>query len=187
MPTQWSAPLTAAVGDPEFWSLCTNYQACFTRWDTDAGSEGRYNVQDIEQAKALISEAGVEGMKVRVMQPLDMPVLPDLAAVTAEVLEELGFDVDLQPMDWATLGTRRADPELWEAFHTWSGTGRVLGPLTNTSLQKDGWFNRYQDTTGRDDQPDEQIRQGQVLRRAVRHLGRDKRLRVRGYAHDKNW
>ncbi len=141
--------LTAAVGDPEFWSLCTNYQACFTRWDTDAGSEGRYNVQDIEAAKALIAEAGVEGMEVRVMQPLDMPVLPDLAAVTAEVLTELGFDVDLQPMDWATLGTRRADPELWEAFHTWSGTGRVLGPLTNTSLQKDGWFNRYQDTSGK--------------------------------------
>lgn len=140
--------LTAAVGDPEFWSLCTNYQACFTRWDTDAGAEGHYNVQDVEAAKALIAEAGVEGMEVRVMQPLDMPVLPDLAAVTAEVLTELGFDVDLQPMDWATLGTRRADPELWEAFHTWSGTGRVLGPLTNTSLQKDGWFNRYQDETG---------------------------------------
>ena len=141
--------LTAAVGDPEFWSLCTNHQACFTRWDTDAGADGRYNIQDVEAAKALIAEAGVEGAKVRVMQPLDMPVLPDLAAVTAEVLTELGFDVDLQPMDWATLGTRRADPELWEAFHTWSGTGRVLGPLTNTSLQKDGWFNRYQDETGR--------------------------------------
>lgn len=141
--------LTAAVGDPEFWSLCTNHQACFTRWDTDSGSEGKYNVQDIEAAKALIAEAGVEGASVRVMQPLDMPVLPDLAAVTAEVLTELGFDVDLQPMDWATLGTRRADPELWEAFHTWSGTGRVLGPLTNTSLQKDGWFNRYQDESGR--------------------------------------
>jgi peptide/nickel transport system substrate-binding protein len=141
--------LTAAVGDPAFWTLCTNYLACNTRWDTDAGSEGRYNVQDVEAAKALIVEAGLVGTKVRVMQPLDMPVLPDLAAITAEVLEEIGFEVDLQPMDWATLGTRRVDPELWEAFHTWNGIGRVLGPLTDTSLQKDGWFNKYQDTTGR--------------------------------------
>lgn len=141
--------LTAAVGDPAYWTLCTNYIACNTRWDTDAGSEGHYNMQDVEAAKALIVEAGFVGFKVRVMQPLDMPVLPDLAAVTAEILEEIGFEVDLQPMDWATLGTRRADPELWEAFHTWSGTGRVLGPLLNTSLQKDGWFNKYQDTSGK--------------------------------------
>ena len=141
--------LTAAVGDPAFWTLCTNYIACNTRWDTDAGSEGRYNVQDVEAAKALIVEAGFVGFKVRIMQPLDMPVLPDLAAITAEVMEEIGFEVDLQPMDWATLGTRRVDPDLWEAFHTWSGTGRVLGPLLNTSLQKDGWFNKYQDTSGR--------------------------------------
>jgi len=141
--------LTAAVGDPQFWNLCTNYIACGTKWDTDAGAEGNYNTQDMAGAKALIEEAGFVGTKVRVMQPLDMPVLPDLAAVTAEVLEELGFEVDLQPMDWATLGTRRADPELWEAFHTWSGTGRVLGPLTNTSLQKDGWFNKYQDESGK--------------------------------------
>lgn len=142
--------LTAAVGDPQFWSLCTNYIACGTRWDTAAGSAGHYNVKDLEAARKLVEEGGFKDMKVRIMQPLDMPVLPDLAAVTAEVLKDIGFtNVELQAMDWATLGTRRTDPELWEAFHTWSGIGRVLGPLTNTSIQKNGWFNRYQDTTGK--------------------------------------
>ena len=133
-------------GNPELWRLCATYYTCGGRWGTTVGSEN-YDVQDLDQARQLITAAGFEGTEVRLMVGQDMPWFPQLSLVTREVLEDIGFKVDFQAMDWATLTTRRADPELWEAFHT--GAGTTITPLTKSTLQKNGWFNRYQDESGK--------------------------------------
>ncbi len=143
--------MTGAVGDPDFWRRCPIVIGCGTKWDTPAArvTAEQYLYQErLDEARQIVEREGYKGYKMRVMQPLDMPVLPDEAAITAELFEDLGFDVELQSMDWATLGTRRADPDLWEAFHTWSGASRVLSPLIASWIQKEGWFNNYQDITG---------------------------------------
>ena len=80
---------------------------------------------------------------------LDVATMSDLAVITAEVLNDIGFDAELVAMDWTTMNTRRTDQTLWEAFHTWVSGSRVAGPLTRTPLQKEGWHNKYQDTTGK--------------------------------------
>ena len=144
--------LTAVAGDPENWRLCHIHIGCGTRWDTPqakADAAPFYNVQDVERARALIEEAGLVGTTVRIMQPLDVATMSDLAVITAEVLNDIGFDAELVAMDWATMNTRRTDQTLWEAFHTWVSGSRVAGPLTRTPLQKEGWHNKYQDTTGK--------------------------------------
>jgi peptide/nickel transport system substrate-binding protein len=141
--------LRAGAGDPAFWRLCPNIIACGTRWETAAGSAGYYNAKKLAEARSLVEKAGVKGAKVRILQPLDMPVLPDAAEISREILKDIGFDVDLQAMDWATLGTRRTNPDLWEYFHTWSGVIRVVGPLIFPEFQYNAWFNKYQDEAGK--------------------------------------
>jgi peptide/nickel transport system substrate-binding protein len=48
------------------------------------------------------------------------------AIVAAQQLEQAGFTVDLQVIDWATVLERRAKPEEWDAFVT--GHGFVPDP-----------------------------------------------------------
>jgi hypothetical protein len=65
---------------------------------------------------------------------------------------DLGFNVEFLVMDWATMVSRRADPELWEFFHTWSGSTVWTGPVGHLSfgeLQYNAWFNKYQDVPGK--------------------------------------
>jgi peptide/nickel transport system substrate-binding protein len=62
------------------------------------------------------------------------------ALVAKQQLEEAGFKIDLQVVDWATLVQRRNKPELYDVF----STGLVFGayPPQATSLQCNwpGWW-----------------------------------------------
>lgn len=143
--------MRAAVGEPRFWRLCPSAFACGTMWEEagKAGSAGRYNVQDMAKAKELVRQAGLEGTLVRIMSAQDVPSVANPSLVTKEVLEQLGFRVDLQIMDWAALTARRTNPELWEVFHTSWVTWHFVHPLVNPAHAKEAWFGRYPDTTGR--------------------------------------
>jgi peptide/nickel transport system substrate-binding protein len=141
--------LRVAVGDPSLWQLCPSMMMCGSRWESRV-AESLYNKRDIKAALQLIKEAGAEGAVVRHMSPEDMPVLPDASLVTRALLESLGFKVDYQSMDWATLVQRRSKPDQWETFHTWgSRDWSLLNPMSNVAITPKGWWNQYQDTTGK--------------------------------------
>ena len=142
--------LTLATGDPAFTRLCPSLLQCETKWETTSGSEGNYYAQNLEEAKQLLAEAGVTGAHVRLMDPADRQPAHAAAQVSREVLTALGFDVEFQVMDWATMVAQRARPDDWEFFHTWSGVTVRSGPVGHllfSELQYDAWFNNYQDTT----------------------------------------
>jgi peptide/nickel transport system substrate-binding protein len=144
--------LTLATGDPAYTRLCPSLLQCGTPWETSAGSEGLYAANNIEGAKALLAEAGVVPAEttIRLMDPADRQPAHAAAQVSREIFEELGFDVDFQVMDWATMVSQRARPEEWEFFHTWSGVTVRSGPVGHllfSEFQYDAWFNNYQDVT----------------------------------------
>ena len=56
----------------------------------------------------------------------------DFALVTKQQLEDVGFNIDLQVVDWATLVKRRNNPKEYEAFTT--GTGNIFEPTAFTVL-----------------------------------------------------
>ncbi|MCS7206581.1 MAG: ABC transporter substrate-binding protein [Dehalococcoidia bacterium] len=143
--------MRAAIGDPRFWRLCPSAYACGTMWEEVGreGSAGRYNVQDISKARELVRTAGLEGTTVRIISAQDNPIVANPSLVTKEVLEQLGFKVDLQVMDWAGVQTRRTNPELWELHHTSFVTWHFVHPLVNPTHARMGWFNRYADDTGK--------------------------------------
>jgi len=82
------------------------------------------------------------------MFPGDVDSLNKFPPVMAQLLQQAGFKVDLQSMDWSTLVTRRAkkDPVTqggWNAFITGWGASDTMNPLffaPMTGNGEKGWF-----------------------------------------------
>jgi peptide/nickel transport system substrate-binding protein len=140
--------MTAVAGDKRFWRTCYSFYTCGTPMASEAGADALKGKRDLEKAKALVKAAGYNGERVVVMDASDYPAVHAEALVTADLLQRLGFNVDLQTSDWGTVLTRRAkrsgvEDGGWSVFHT-SFTGPdALDPSVNQGLRANGdkaWF-----------------------------------------------
>jgi len=139
--------LKATVGEPEFYKVCTAAFVCGTPNGVEL--QGDLLVKpNFEKAKALLKEAGYDGSPVVLMQSTTLPVLTNMAPVTKALLEQAGFKVDMQSMDWQTVVSRRArkDPATqggWSAFHTYAIAADILNPISANWMIADpakAWF-----------------------------------------------
>jgi len=71
-----------------------------------------------------LKEAGYTGQPVRWITTKEYEYMYNSALVARQQMEEVGFKVDLQVLDWATLVQRRNKPERWDLFTT----GITFGP-----------------------------------------------------------
>ena len=120
--------LKATVGEPEYYKVCSAAFICGTPNAFDAPN-GLLVKPDFEKSKALLKEAGYDGTPIVLMQSTTLPVLTNTAPVTKSLLEQGGFKVDMQSMDWQTLVTRRtkkdpADKGGWNILPHLLGVGR---------------------------------------------------------------
>ncbi|MEM8538953.1 MAG: ABC transporter substrate-binding protein [Pseudomonadota bacterium] len=143
--------MAAAIGDPKFWKTCYSVFPCGTPLDNDVGSDVM-STGSVDAAKAALETAGYDGTPVVIMQPTDIPVLSAFSLVTAEKLRNVGFEVELQAMDWSTLTSRRAlrDPVAdggWNIFHTWWIGADVIDPMAIafSGDPEAGWFGWAED------------------------------------------
>src|SRR5205809_1272850 len=88
-----------------------------TGWHTKSGGEA-YNQHSRAKTQKLLKEAGYAGQPVRWVTTQEYQWMYKNALVSKQQLEEAGFRVDLQVVDWATLVQRRNKPELWDVFST---------------------------------------------------------------------
>jgi peptide/nickel transport system substrate-binding protein len=139
--------MQALVGPPEYYQVCGAMFMCGTPLETDVGS-GPLLEQDLERAKELLAESSYDGQPIVIMYPTDVITLSGYPPVTAQAMEEVGFNVDLQAMDWQTVVARRASmdpPEEggWHMFHTnWVGYD-INNPISSQGLVASGeaaWF-----------------------------------------------
>jgi peptide/nickel transport system substrate-binding protein len=91
-----------------------------------------WNEHNKEKAKKLLQEAGYKGEPIRFVTTQEYKWMYDFALVTKQQLEDAGFTIDLQVVDWATLVKRRNNPKEYEAFTT--GTGNIFEPTAFTVL-----------------------------------------------------
>ncbi|MCE7029888.1 ABC transporter substrate-binding protein [Jiella avicenniae] len=141
--------LAALVGNPEYMKSCGSMYGCGTPFATDAGSEPIMSGPQPEKAKAMLEEAGYDGTPIVLMQPTDVPSIAPQPVVGAQLLRQAGFSVDMQPMDWQTLVTRRASQAPvkdggWNMFFTNWIIPEVWSPINNPMLNGGGkeaaWF-----------------------------------------------
>jgi peptide/nickel transport system substrate-binding protein len=98
-----------------------------------------WNERNKDKAKRLLKEAGYTGKPIRFMTTQEYKWMYDFALVTKQQLEEVGFVIDLQVMDWSTLGQRRVQPKEYDVFTT--GMGNFYDPTHHIYLGPNwpGW------------------------------------------------
>jgi peptide/nickel transport system substrate-binding protein len=110
-----------------------------TPWWVKQQPSWGWNEHNKEKAKKLLQEAGYRGEPIRFITTQEYKWMYDFALLTKQQLEDVGFNIDLQVVDWATLVKRRNNPKEYEAFTT--GTGNIFEPtaFTVTSCTWPGW------------------------------------------------
>jgi peptide/nickel transport system substrate-binding protein len=93
-----------------------------------------YNEKNVAKAKRLMQEAGYKGEPIRFMATKEYKWMYDFAVLTKQQLEDIGFKIDLQVVDWATLSTRRFNPKEYDVFTTGIGLGAQYDPLFQAIL-----------------------------------------------------
>jgi peptide/nickel transport system substrate-binding protein len=108
-------------------------------WHSQVGAAA-YNQKSRDKARKLLGEAGYRGEPVRWITTREYEWMYKNALVAKQQLEEAGFKIDLQVVDWATLVQRRNKPELYDVFST--GFTFTADPALATSLQCNwpGWW-----------------------------------------------
>ena len=146
--------LRAVVGDDTaLWAACESVYACGTTYGTEAGN-APLRTHNIAKAAEALKAAGYANQRTVVLDPSDYPQIHALSLVSADVMKQMGFNMDLVSTDWGTVTQRRASMEPvekggWSVFHsTWSGAD-VVNPAIHQNLRANGkgaWFGWPTDT-----------------------------------------
>lgn len=141
--------MRAVVGDDEsLWSELPGYFTPGTPLYNEAGGELLKGKRDIEGAKKLLAEAGYKGERIVLCVATDVGISKNQADVTADLLKQIGMNVDYQALDWGTVGQRRASKEPidkggWNIFHSWHAGADCVNPAPYIALDASGptaWF-----------------------------------------------
>ncbi len=130
--------LDANIGNPTYYKECKSLFPCGSPLESTRGWEDRLT-GNVAKAKELLAEAGYDGTPAVFLHQTDTPGHNNLATVGKAQLERAGLKVDLQPMDWQTLVSRRAkkDPPAaggWSAYFTSWGAVDVINPVVAAFL-----------------------------------------------------
>jgi peptide/nickel transport system substrate-binding protein len=129
--------MSAAYGDPKYWRECYAFWICGSPNGTEAGSEA-YRKPDLDEARALVKESGYDGRPVVLIGGSDVLPYQRMSLITADLLKQIGINVDVQLTDWGSVAARRAkkDPPAqggWNLFHTSANGAQLANPLTSPS------------------------------------------------------
>ena len=109
--------LLAGLGHKDFYRLDPGIVFQEQAYHSRAGATA-YNQHDRDKARRLLKEAGYAGQPLRWIVTTEYEHHYKPALVAKSQLEDVGFKIDLQVSDWATVVQRRAKPELWDVFST---------------------------------------------------------------------
>jgi peptide/nickel transport system substrate-binding protein len=132
--------MAAAVGNKDFYRLDGALFFPEQRLWYSTVALNAYNQKNRDKARKLLGEAGYTGQPVRWVTTKEYEWMYKSALVARQQMEDVGFKVDLQVVDWATLVQRRNKPELFDIFST--GFTLNVDPALSTSLQCNwpGWW-----------------------------------------------
>ena len=130
----------AAMGYPLDMRMryCATFFICGSKNDTAAGAEP-FRKPDLAKAKQLLAEGGYKGEKVVALVPSDVTYTNAEGLMAVQAMRSIGMNVDMQTMDWASIGARRAKKDApqaggWNLYVTVAGQFDVDSPITNAYL-----------------------------------------------------
>lgn len=109
----------AAFGDDKFFATEAAMYPEGWPWAVTNGTE-LYNINDPAVAAEHLEAAGYDGTPLRILTSRQYEFHYKMAEVAKISLEAAGFTVEMNVVDWATLGEQRNDPALWDVYITHS-------------------------------------------------------------------
>jgi peptide/nickel transport system substrate-binding protein len=107
-----------------------------TAWHSLVGLD-RYGPGDPDRAQELAAEAGYNGEPIRLMATQEYAYMYNNAVIAQQQLEDAGFDIELNIVDWATLVEQRNDQAAWDMFTT--GITFRIDPIQLPFMQGTTW------------------------------------------------
>jgi peptide/nickel transport system substrate-binding protein len=113
-----------------------------------AGIEITRGPKDYAKLKQELAAAGYNGEKIVILAATTIPTIWAEAQVASDTLSKIGFNTDLQSMEWGSVVQRRASREPpdkggWNIFYTWLGGFGNISPAPNIAIRGNGlgaWF-----------------------------------------------
>lgn len=143
--------MRAIHGDDNGFTECYSMFLCGLPGVTEYGAATMKGPKDFNKLRADLKAAGYNGEKVVIINPTDYSFISSQGQITADLLGRIGFNVDLQDMDFGTLLQRRnskAAPDKggWSMFHTSAAALTVANPAENYNTRgpaEGGWAGWY--------------------------------------------
>jgi peptide/nickel transport system substrate-binding protein len=141
--------MRALVGDDtSLWKSLPGFFTPGTPLYSEEGGEILKGKRDLAAAKKLLAESGYSGQPVTCLVAQDQPITKAQGDVTADLLKQLGMNVDFVATDWGTVGSRRAQKTPpgqggWQVFHTWHAGADCISPASYNAIRANGdkaWF-----------------------------------------------
>ena len=112
--------LRVSIGPEKLWRANGSFMPAGNVWYSDAGIEN-FSRGDAEASRQMAADAGYAGEPIKFMVSTNYAFHYDQAVVFTRHLAQAGFNIDLQVYDWATLISKRAQPDQWDLFFTHHG------------------------------------------------------------------
>jgi len=127
--------LLSAISDPKYFKECKALFICGTPLATNKGFEDKLN-SDFAKSKQILKEENYDGTPVVLLYATDTNT-GRTTPVIKSLLEQGGFKVDMQAMDWQTVLSRRARKEPldkggWSGFMTAWVSADLLDPIVSS-------------------------------------------------------
>jgi peptide/nickel transport system substrate-binding protein len=141
--------MRALVGDDtSLWKPLPGYFTPDTPLYNEEGGEILKGKRDLAAAKKLLAESGYSNQPVSCIVAQDQPITKAQGDVTADLLKQMGMNVDFVATDWGTVGTRRAQKTPpgqggWSMFHTWHAGADCVNPAVYNAIRGNAdkaWF-----------------------------------------------
>ena len=147
----------AMVGDEQFWFLNPSLFPPGHIWHVPDGDGGRYNQPDLDKARGLLEDSGYDGTPIIILNSREDDIESRGALALQAQLQEIGFNVDVQLYDRATVVEQRARADGWhlhfsqffspdpdpQVYEAWMGTNKWIGNWDDAeSAQMDAIFAR---------------------------------------------
>lgn len=160
----------AMLGDEKFWYLDGALFPEGHIWHVSNAGKGSYNAYDPEKAKELLDKAGYNGEQVIILNGRDDPMESRGAEVARDQLEKVGFNVDTDLPDRATVVERREQLDSWNlhfnTFFTPDPDPQVYGAWMGT----DKWIGNWND--------EDSVKMDDIFERMLREIDYDKRGKI---------
>lgn len=141
--SQSDVAISIAGDNPGFWMEDVGMFTPGTPSASTAGLAPLQGPRDLGRAKRLLKEAGYKGQPLRQLSPTDLPSVTATSQVVTDVLQRLGFNLDLATSDWGTVVQRRASREPlekggWSVFCTTFSWFEYADPAVNVAIRGNG-------------------------------------------------